>query len=102
MNVCDSPRLAVRAAAVVGADYAGVDLLPSSDGQVFVLEVNGIPGWRGLQRALGVDVADAIVDHLARRVEEAEAAEKASSQRPQGSRGTQRSICISAPLRSPR
>jgi RimK family alpha-L-glutamate ligase len=60
-------RLAVRAAAVVGAEYAGVDLLPSADGQVFVLEVNGIPGWRGLQQALGVDVAGAIVDHLVRR-----------------------------------
>jgi RimK family alpha-L-glutamate ligase len=61
-------RLAVNAAAVVGADYAGVDLLPSRDGQVFVLEVNGIPGWRALQGATGVDVADAIVDGLERRV----------------------------------
>ena len=58
-------ELAVRAAAVVGADYAGVDLLPSIDGSVFVLEVNGIPGWEGLQRANGLDVAGAIVDHLA-------------------------------------
>src|SRR6266508_1199410 len=47
-------RLAVRAAAAVGADYAGVDLLPSCDGAVFVLEVNGIPGWRGLQQATGL------------------------------------------------
>ena len=41
----------------VGADYAGVDLLPADDGGVFVLEVNGIPGWQGLQQATGVDVA---------------------------------------------
>ena len=60
--------LAVRAAAAVGADYAGVDLLPSRDGRVFVLEVNGIPGWQGLQKATGLDVAGAIVDHLAVRV----------------------------------
>ena len=60
--------LAVRAAAAVGADYAGVDLLPSRDGRVFVLEVNGIPGWQGLQQATGLDVAGAIVDHLAVRV----------------------------------
>ena len=39
--------------AAVGADYAGVDLLPSRDGTVFVLEVNGIPGWQGLQQATG-------------------------------------------------
>jgi RimK family alpha-L-glutamate ligase len=57
-------ELAVRAAAVVGAEYAGVDLLPSRDGDVFVLEVNGIPGWEGLQRATGLDVAGAIVEHL--------------------------------------
>ena len=61
-------QLAVRAAAAVGADYAGVDLLPSRDGEVFVLEVNGIPGWEGLQRATGIDVADAIVTQLEMRV----------------------------------
>ena len=57
-------ELALRAARAVGADYAGVDLLPSPDGTVFVLEVNGIPGWQGLQQATGIDVAAAIVDHL--------------------------------------
>jgi RimK family alpha-L-glutamate ligase len=58
--------LAVRAAAAVGAEYAGVDLLPARDGSVYVLEVNGIPGWEGLQQASGLDVATALVDHLAR------------------------------------
>src|SRR6185503_3223578 len=53
--------LAVRAAAAVGAEYAGVDLLPARDGAVYVLEVNGIPGWQGLQEATGVDVAGAVV-----------------------------------------
>ncbi|HEX5386696.1 MAG TPA: RimK family alpha-L-glutamate ligase [Gemmatimonadales bacterium] len=57
-------ELAVRAARVVGAEYAGVDLLPAEDGTVYVLEVNGIPGWRGLQTATGVDVAGALVHHL--------------------------------------
>jgi RimK family alpha-L-glutamate ligase len=61
-------QLALRAAAAVGADYAGVDLLPASDGRVFVLEVNGIPGWEGLQSATGLDVAGAIVDQLVSRV----------------------------------
>jgi ribosomal protein S6--L-glutamate ligase len=60
--------LALRAAAAVGADYAGVDLLPSLDGTVFVLEVNAIPGWQGLQHATRVDVAAAIVEHLERKV----------------------------------
>jgi glutathione synthase/RimK-type ligase-like ATP-grasp enzyme len=35
---------------------------------VFVLEVNGIPGWQGLQRATGIDVAGTVVDHLLDRV----------------------------------
>jgi len=65
IELCDAYReLALQAARAVGAGYAGVDLLPSRDGQVFVLEVNGIPGWQGLQRATGVDVAGAIVEHL--------------------------------------
>jgi RimK family alpha-L-glutamate ligase len=57
--------LAVRAAAAVGADYAGVDLLADSDGQVYVLEVNGIPGWKGLQEASGIDVAGRLLEFLA-------------------------------------
>jgi RimK family alpha-L-glutamate ligase len=59
--------LAVRAAAVVGAEYAGVDLLQARDGTTYVIEVNGIPGWQGLQEATGIDVAGALVDYLARR-----------------------------------
>ena len=61
-------EMALSAAAVVGADYAGVDVLQSRDGEVFVLEVNGIPGWKGLQQATGIDVAGAIVEHLIERV----------------------------------
>jgi RimK family alpha-L-glutamate ligase len=58
--------LAVRAAELVGAEYAGVDLLPAEDGSVYVLEVNGIPGWEGLQQATGIDVAGAVIDQLLR------------------------------------
>ena len=61
-------RHAVTAVAAVGADYAGVDLVVSTAGEVFVLEVNGIPGWRGLQQATGIDVAAAIVERLEMRV----------------------------------
>jgi RimK family alpha-L-glutamate ligase len=57
-------EVSVRAARAVGAAYAGVDLLPTTSGDVHVLEVNGIPGWRGLQDTTEVDVAAAIVEHL--------------------------------------
>ncbi len=57
--------LALRAAASVGAEYAGVDLLTGRDGLSYVLEVNGIPGWKGLQEATGLDVAGTLIDYLA-------------------------------------
>ncbi len=57
--------MCLRAARVVGAEYAGVDLLCGLDGAQHVIEVNGIPGWQGLQAATGLDVAGHIVDHLA-------------------------------------
>jgi RimK family alpha-L-glutamate ligase len=55
--------MALTAARALGADYAGVDLLPGKDGKLYALEVNGIPGWRGLHDATGLDVAAGIVDY---------------------------------------
>jgi RimK family alpha-L-glutamate ligase len=57
-------RLCVDAAAAVGVDYAGVDLLRAADGRDYLLELNSIPGWSGLQRATGADVAAALDAHL--------------------------------------
>ena len=59
---------------------AGVDLLPARDGAVYLLEVNGIPGWRGLQQATTIDVAGAIVDHLMERAAGAPAVAAAAEQ----------------------
>ena len=64
---------AVAAALAIGLDVAGVDLLEGSDGPR-VTEVNASPGFEGLERVCGVDVAGAIIDHaerLARRLEPA-------------------------------
>jgi RimK family alpha-L-glutamate ligase len=66
---CADAQLALDAARTVGADYAGVDLLTTTEGTTYVLEVNGIPGWRGLEQATGHDVAGEIVSLLERRVE---------------------------------
>jgi RimK family alpha-L-glutamate ligase len=62
-------ELSLRAARAVGTEYAGVDLLPGPDGAVYVLEVNGVPGWKGLQQTTEMDVAGAIAEHLERAVD---------------------------------
>jgi tetrahydromethanopterin:alpha-L-glutamate ligase len=53
--------LAVRAVRCVGASYAGVDLLVDRDGRPWVLEVNSMPGWKGLQRVAPTSIAAHIV-----------------------------------------
>jgi RimK family alpha-L-glutamate ligase len=56
--------LARRAAGAVGASLAGVDLLPGRDGRLVVLEVNAVPGWRGLESVVGPAVGKAVTDHV--------------------------------------
>jgi RimK family alpha-L-glutamate ligase len=57
-------RLAVSAALAVGADVCAVDLLVSADGVPVVSEVNHVPMFRGAVTATGVDVGNAVIDHL--------------------------------------
>jgi glutathione synthase/RimK-type ligase-like ATP-grasp enzyme len=56
--------LAFKAAEAIGCLYAGVDIVRSRDGEEFVLEVNGVPGWEGLQRVSDIDIADEIADFV--------------------------------------
>lgn len=60
-------RTAIVAAQVMGLHVAGVDMLEGPDGPQ-VLEVNSSPGLEGIELATGVDVAQAIVEHLEERV----------------------------------
>jgi RimK family alpha-L-glutamate ligase len=53
--------LALAAAAALDADIAGVDLLVAPDGEIHVLEVNGIPGWQALQSVCDEDLFARIV-----------------------------------------
>jgi ribosomal protein S6--L-glutamate ligase len=48
----------------MGLGVAGVDLLRSHRGPL-VLEVNSSPGLEGIESATGVDVAGAIIEHVA-------------------------------------
>jgi tetrahydromethanopterin:alpha-L-glutamate ligase len=56
--------IAKRAAAAVGGSVLGVDLLPCRDGRLLTLEVNAVPGWRGLGKALDVDIAMEVLAHV--------------------------------------
>jgi RimK family alpha-L-glutamate ligase len=73
----EQEQLCLAAADALGVDYAGVDVLQTPDGRDHVLELNGIPGWRGLQEATGADVAAALVDHVEARVSAARRARAA-------------------------
>lgn len=53
-----------RAAAAVGAPLAGVDILPGRDGEFYTLEVNAVPGWKGLAKAIGIDVAQLVIEFV--------------------------------------
>jgi tetrahydromethanopterin:alpha-L-glutamate ligase len=52
--------LAIRAAAAVGANFAGIDMLCGTDGRPTVLEVNSMPAWSGLQKVSPVRIASVI------------------------------------------
>ena len=60
-------QTALRAARVMGLEVAGVDLLQSDKGPL-VLEVNSSPGLEGIEGASGVDIAGAIIEHVAGRL----------------------------------
>jgi tetrahydromethanopterin:alpha-L-glutamate ligase len=55
-------ELAIAAARAVDIDYCGVDIIRDREGQLFVLEVNSIPAWKGLQGVVEMDIAQALVD----------------------------------------
>jgi ribosomal protein S6--L-glutamate ligase len=61
----EEEHLAIRAAEVVGCPVAGVDLLPGPGGEMFVIEVNAVPGWKALSSTCGIDVAKKVVQFLA-------------------------------------
>lgn len=58
---------AVRSAQIMGLKVAGVDMLEGDEGPL-VMEVNSSPGLQGIETATQLDVARAIIDHIADRV----------------------------------
>jgi RimK family alpha-L-glutamate ligase len=61
-------EIALAAARAVDIDYCGVDVIRDRDGRLFVLEVNSIPAWKGLQSVVEADIAQILVDDFLARI----------------------------------
>ena len=81
-------RLAIKAAQVIGLGVAGVDLLRAKDGPK-VLEVNASPGFEGIEKASGKDIAGAMIEHLASNVTSLVHAAPVEEVEPEGSEGVE-------------
>ncbi|MDI6639529.1 MAG: RimK family alpha-L-glutamate ligase [Methanocellales archaeon] len=57
-------EMSLRAAEALGCKYAGVDILESESGEHYVVEVNTIPGWKGLQSTTKTNIAEKIIDYV--------------------------------------
>ena len=62
-------RLAEEAVAILDMAYAGVDIIRDRHGRYFILEVNSIPAWKGLQTVTPIAVAERLVDDFLLRTE---------------------------------
>ena len=60
----DLRELAQAAARTLEMAYAGVDILRDVAGRAWVIEVNGVPAWKGLQQVCGCDIAAALAADL--------------------------------------
>ena len=56
-------QTAILAAQILGLNVAGVDVLEGKDGPQ-VMEVNSSPGFEGIEKATGIDVAGAVIEHI--------------------------------------
>lgn len=55
-------ELSIKATEIMGFKIAGVDILPSIEGTPHILEVNGFPGFRYLNKAARVKIHKEIID----------------------------------------
>jgi ribosomal protein S6--L-glutamate ligase len=61
-------KTAIAATKALGLNIAGVDMLRSERGPL-VLEVNSSPGFEGVEKVTGVDVAGTIIEFVEKQVE---------------------------------
>lgn len=71
-------QLAEAATRCLDMAYAGVDLMCDSDGRWWLIEVNSIPAWKGLQGVTQTDIAGLLADDLLRRCDTRQSEEAVS------------------------
>ncbi len=64
----DLKDLAEAAARALEMTYTRVDILRDAAGRAWVIEVNGVSAWKGLQQVCGLDLAAAMVADLLHRL----------------------------------
>ncbi len=57
-------QLSEQAVAALKLDHAGVDIIRDKSGRYWVIEVNSMPAWKGLQSVSDVPIADLLADCL--------------------------------------
>lgn len=60
--------LAIKAAAAVNAEFAGVDLLFGENDEMLVCEVNAAAHIRNILNVTGINVADQMIEYILRRI----------------------------------
>lgn len=59
-------QMARQAMEVLGLTMAGVDFLETPGGQTYLIEVNGVPGWNGIEELYSVSIAQKVWSLLER------------------------------------
>lgn len=56
-------RIALKASKTLNLDYAGVDIIlnEKESGRPYLIEVNGIPGWKGFEEVTKINVAKELI-----------------------------------------
>lgn len=57
----EAGRWAVEASTALGLDISGVDMVVGKNGKLLVVDVNYSPGFRGLEKSTGLDIAAQII-----------------------------------------
>jgi tetrahydromethanopterin:alpha-L-glutamate ligase len=64
----DVLAIALQAALVLEIAYCGVDVIRDKNNKLWVLEVNSIPAWRGLQSVSSVNIAQILADDFLSKI----------------------------------